>query len=328
MNNPIPNKLANSSLAQIVATYNEAASALGRPAVSRFSDRATAEKRTAAILQDIAAAVSAGDIVQQDLPEHDPAAPEVQTKSGDPAVTQPVQAPDLGGVSPGTVTPVGSPPKVERQKAAAKDAIKAKPTSAAAVKSKPGAGLPVASADLHKDGQMPALRRALKPTNLKPKPKVYARKAGSKQALLVDLLARAEGATFGELFDAMASQGTPWQGTTVRAGLAWDINHVAGYGVASTAHTGEEFAAMGRRYEAERLGVVFKNASKDSDWKRTDVYDPDFKLLVYRLTYPAGMDAPVPHTPRPGPSAEQKVAAKKAMDAELKAAVDAKKAKA
>jgi hypothetical protein len=271
---------------ELVKMFNELAFELGTPEVTRFSDTKAAIRRTWVQLQAYAAAK-----------------PETQVSAD----------------APGKVETVGDEPKQERLKAGAEDAIKAKPTPAAAVKSKPGAGLPVASGDAHKDGQMPPLRRTLKPTNLKPKPTVYARKAGSKQALLVDLLARPEGATFGELFDAMASQGTPWQGTTVRAGLAWDINHVAGYGVASTAHDGEAFAEMGRTYEAERLGMVSRPGDNGGPvWSKGPHYDPDFKLLVYSLTYPGGAIGPVAHTPRPGPSASQKAAASAALNAALK----------
>lgn len=167
-------------------------------------------------------------------------------------------------------------------------------------------GLPVASADPEKDAEMPQLRRNLKPLDLKPKAKVYPRKAGSKQAKLVDLLARPEGATFAELFDAMR-YGKPWKGVTVRSSLPWDLNHVAGYGITSEAFNGEQFAKAGRFYEAKRLGMVHDDRIKGPfQWTPGPYYNPDVKLLVYRLAYPEGMTGPLPHTPRAEPKATKK----------------------
>lgn len=134
-----------------------------------------------------------------------------------------------------------------------------------------------------KEREMPVLRLAAKAMCLKPKPKAYPRKAGSKQALLVDLLSGPEGVTFSEIYDALAATGKPWKGVTIRSGLAWDINHLAGYGVSSDLLNGEEFATEGRMYEANRL-----------KWN-TPEYDPKLKLAVYRLTYPKGLTAPLPH---------------------------------
>lgn len=94
--------------------------------------------------------------------------------------------------------------------------------------------------------------------NLAPKANVYACKEGTKQALFVDLLSRPEGATMEELMVAM-STGKPWQEVTVKSGLNWDMNKVKGYGIRTT--------------------------------KRGDVD-------CYHLVLPAGMDAPLPHTPR------------------------------
>lgn len=307
--------LSNMTGPELVKMYNELAFELGTAEVARFSDTKAAIRRTWAQLQAYAAAKPETQVSADASGEHRDVAPGVQTKAGDPAVRAPAETPDLGGVSPGKVEAVGVEPKQERLKAAAKDAIKAKPTPAAPIttpKPKPGA-----SKDPAKDAEMPALRRALKPVELAPKPKVYPRKAGSKQALLVDLLSRPEGATFGELYDALAAGGKPWKGVTIRSGLAWDMNHLAGYGVTSTALTGEEFAQQGRWYEAERLGVKNK-AHAGGPYILGDAYDPTFKLLVYRLTYPKGLTAPLPHTPRAGPSAEQKAAASAALLAALK----------
>lgn len=94
--------------------------------------------------------------------------------------------------------------------------------------------------------------------NLAPKATVYACKEGTKQALFVDLLSRPQGATMEELMVAM-STGKPWQEITVKSGLNWDMNKVKGYGIRTS--------------------------------KRGD-------LDCYHLVLPAGMAAPLPHTPR------------------------------
>ena len=94
--------------------------------------------------------------------------------------------------------------------------------------------------------------------NLAPKATVYACKEGTKQALFVDLLSRPQGATMEELMVAM-STGKPWQEITVKSGLNWDMNKVKGYGIRTS--------------------------------KRGDVD-------CYHLVLPAGMAAPLPHTPR------------------------------
>lgn len=183
-----------------------------------------------------------------------------------------------------------------RQKAAAKDAItegdKGQPTPDT------GPTLPIASDNPAKDKEMPALRRAAKPISLEAKAKVYPRREGSKQAVLVDLLSREQGATFGELYDGLAAAGgKPWGGSTIRSGLAWDMNHIAGYGIRCDMVNGAEFARQDREYEALRLGM---ERISDKQWKEGPAYDPDIKLGIYHLTFPRGVSAPVPHTPKKG----------------------------
>lgn len=251
---------ADTPTSELVRLYNETAERLGNTPITKFSDRATAEKRTRFALSQI------------NLSEGGAAKPKEQ--------------------------PV---PATETQKEAAKAAIKAnKEVRTPAVKT----SLPIASDNKLKDAEMPALRRVLKPITLNPKFPVRARKVGTAQALLVDLLSRPLGATFGELYDALSSRPKtadgsdrkPWRGVTIRSGIAWDMNHVAGYGIRTDALTGEEFSKAGRKYEADRLGFG------------TPAYDPNYKLHVYHLTYPNGQTGPVAHTER----ATKPVAAPKA----------------
>lgn len=152
---------------------------------------------------------------------------------------------------------------------------------------------PPASGNPAKDAEMPSLRKALKPMNLKAKESVYPRKAGTKQALLIDLLARPEGVTFGELYDALEASGKPWRGSTIRSGLAWDVNYIAGYGIVSKLYNGEEFVSQGRDYEAKRLGM---DKGVIDDWYPDLGYDPELKLPVFHLVCPEGQDGPLPHT--------------------------------
>lgn len=77
----------------------------------------------------------------------------------------------------------------------------------------------------------PRARRGtdLKPTGEPVKPCLI----GSKQAVLVDMLRRKEGATMAELLAALAVSGKPWQEQTVRSGFSWDLRR-KGYGVKSS----------------------------------------------------------------------------------------------
>lgn len=56
---------------------------------------------------------------------------------------------------------------------------------------------------------------------------------GSKQAILVDMLSRPNGATMDELLDAMSKDRRPWTETSIRSGFGWDMR-LKGYGVRST----------------------------------------------------------------------------------------------
>lgn len=92
--------------------------------------------------------------------------------------------------------------------------------------------------------------------NLAPKAKIYACRVGSKQAILVDMLFREQGATMAELLDALSGGTKPWKEVSVKSGLNWDMNKIKGYGIRTT-----------------------KRGDED----------------CYHLVLPAGMEAPVPH---------------------------------
>ena len=63
---------------------------------------------------------------------------------------------------------------------------------------------------------------------------------GTKQALLVDMLARPGGATMEELREALSGGRKPWKDSTIRSGFSWDMK-LKGYGVRSEFDvTGEE----------------------------------------------------------------------------------------
>ncbi len=66
--------------------------------------------------------------------------------------------------------------------------------------------------------------------NLMPKAEAKPCRVGTKQALLVDMLSRKEGATMAELLPALA----PWKPITVKSGLNWDMNKLKGYGIKTT----------------------------------------------------------------------------------------------
>lgn len=100
----------------------------------------------------------------------------------------------------------------EKSKAAAKaaSAPKAKAKSAGAPKKRKSAGT-----NLPAPGFAP-----------------LACREGSKQAILVDMLSRKEGATMEQLIDGLAGGKRPWQEATVRSGFGWDLKQ-KGYGVKS-----------------------------------------------------------------------------------------------
>lgn len=97
--------------------------------------------------------------------------------------------------------------------------------------------------------------------NLAPMRKVYPCRAGSKQAILVDMLSREQGATMSELLEALSGGATPWKEVSVKSGMNWDMNKVKGYGIRTT-----------------------KRGDDD----------------CYHLVLPEGMDAPLPHTVKKG----------------------------
>lgn len=84
-----------------------------------------------------------------------------------------------------------------------------------------------------KPATKPAKVRKRRGTNLLPTGEpVEACREGSKQAILVDMLSREEGATMPELLDALSGGRKPWTEPTVRSGFGWDLKH-KGYGVRS-----------------------------------------------------------------------------------------------
>lgn len=123
------------------------------------------------------------------------------------------------------------------EKATAKPAPKAKPAKAATAPRR-GTGI-----------------------NLAPLKTIYPCRAGSKQAILVDMLSREQGATMAELLEALSGGATPWKEVSVKSGLNWDMNKVKGYGIRTT-----------------------KRGDDD----------------CYHLVLPEGMDAPLPHTEKKG----------------------------
>jgi len=135
---------------------------------------------------------------------------------------------------------------------------------------------------------------------LAPKAQAVACRAGTKQALLVDLLFRAGGASMSELREALA----PWKDVTIKSGLSWDMNSLKGYGIRTTFENGyqrwlaTDYAGQGTFHadshpddasEADKAALLADNLANG--------YDPAELFPVYHLVLPEGMTAPVPHTP-------------------------------
>lgn len=270
---------------ELVELYNLVNSSLGRGRVRRFENHTKAVARTWASLLDYDAA-SAEELasIEDALDEELCTIGHLNEETGE------------AEVDPGQVVSAPEQLAMSEQLIEVAAAAGSRAQARAALRTSPPA-----SDNPAKDAEMPTLRKAAKVMMMEPKTRVFPRKAGSKQAVLVDLLSRPEGATFGELYDALAATGKPWRGVTIRSGLAWDINHIAGYGVQSELLNGEEFAAQDRRYEAKRLGMLYDGTVLDEEnnpqeqWTPGPGYDPELKLAVYRLAYPAGMTAPLPH---------------------------------
>lgn len=126
----------------------------------------------------------------------------------------------------------------------------------------------VKKADKARDGAKPANKDdhpAPKPAakratgiNLAPMKTAYPCREGSKQAILVDMLSRVQGATMAELLKALSGGDKPWLEISVKSGMNWDMNKLKGYGIRTTKR--EEFDC-------------------------------------YHLVLPKGMDKPHPHQP-------------------------------
>lgn len=80
----------------------------------------------------------------------------------------------------------------------------------------------------------PAKKKARRGTNLLPPGHApIACREGSKQAVLLDMLSRPNGATMAELIEALSGGNKPWTEATVRSGFGWDMK-LKGYGVRSS----------------------------------------------------------------------------------------------
>ena len=93
----------------------------------------------------------------------------------------------------------------------------------------------------------PKVQRRSRGITIAPKAQAKACKAGTKQAVLVDLLFRSSGASMAELREALH----PWQDSTIKSGLSWDMGAIKGYGIRTTHENGyarwlaTDYAGMG-----------------------------------------------------------------------------------
>lgn len=227
---------------QSVALYNEVLTQTSshHAPVKRFSDKTAAAKRLWAVFQDLAIKRQheEDEAAETGQPVPAPIPPAVQKKLDEAHARSNKLIGDAIANNPELAKIATVQPAADKARDRAKPA---KATDTPAPKARKSAGI-----------------------NLAPLKKVYACRAGTKQAKLIDLLSRPQGATFKELHAAMTSPEfahlKPWAEVTTRSALGWDVHHVKGYGVRTT--------------------------------KRENGED------CYRLTYPAGMNAPLPHQPR------------------------------
>ena len=150
--------------------------------------------------------------------------------------------------------------------------------------------------------------RAGRGINLAPMKKCHPCRAGSKQAEMVDMLSRPEGATMEELLRGLA-HGKPWKEVTVKSGLNWDMNKLKGYGIRTTFRNAFEswlecdFESSGEislegfeghpddNNEEQKAAILAMNIAQGFDPEKRDI-------AVYHLVLPVGVTAPAPHTPK------------------------------
>ncbi len=145
----------------------------------------------------------------------------------------------------------------------------------------------------------PKAQRRSRGISLAPKAEARACRAGTKQALMVDLLSRSCGASMSELLRHLH----PWKPVTVKSGLSWDMNHQKGYGIRTTHENGYQrwlacdYEGQGTFHadhhpddvsEADKAKLLADNLANG--------YNPGEVFAVYHLVLPAGMAAPVPHS--------------------------------
>lgn len=145
----------------------------------------------------------------------------------------------------------------------------------------------------------PKAQRRSRGISLAPKAEARACRAGTKQALMVDLLSRSCGASMSELLRHLH----PWKPVTVKSGLGWDMNHQKGYGIRTTHENGYQrwlacdYEGQGTFHadhhpddvsEADKAKLLADNLANG--------YNPGEVIAVYHLVLPAGMAAPVPHS--------------------------------
>lgn len=218
---------------QAVAFFNAAKSEHAAP-VKRFADKKAAASRLWAVFQDLAikAQFAADEAAATGQPAPAPIPPAVQKKLDEAHARSNKLIGDAIANNPELAKLASAPAEKARDRA--------KPANA-------------------KDHPAPK-PAAKRPTgiNLPPMKVAYPCREGSKQAILVDMLSRVQGATMDELLKALSGGEKPWLEISVKSGMNWDMNKIKGYGIRTT-----------------------KRAEFD----------------CYHLVLPKGMDAPHPHQP-------------------------------
>lgn len=267
------------STAEIVAKYNE----VSGESVKRFASRSIAEARLAKAIADAEAADAANgseifavrlaktlaEAAERDTERNDELAPEAERA---PVEAVPESAGD--GVTPGSAeTAISAPSSAIEGSEATSVQVEG---DLAVIEAAPSVSRQVSEAP-KKTGSRE------RGVNLDPKKTLVPARYGSKQAILIDLLARKNGATLKELTDALAAAGgKPWTAESVKTGLRWDVNFVKGYGIATEFTSDPEvLRAEGRNEEAAILAAIPKEARNP--------------LAVFVLVYPSGVTKPLPH---------------------------------
>lgn len=235
----------------LVAAYNTVAASLNKKSVNRFADRATGQKRLSALIEEARAAAPKAEpvnvtdaefIALQTCLNYDTREAQLSDNysNGDHAAFKKA----LGWNDQAVAALIGS---LESKGLVYSDneGVNGNKFNTVWLTEK-GVNVVFDLIDAGRKAEAPKAKaaapakpkaekapRARKGTNLLPPGgRTVPCREGTKQAILLDMLSRPNGATMAELIEALSGGNKPWTEATVRSGFGWDMKQ-KGYGVRS-----------------------------------------------------------------------------------------------